>query len=99
MIDLNEVYKLIKDIRHPAIDHTLFDLGIIKEVDVEDNRATVVFAFPFPNIPIEDQLVGSVAAPLVEKGMDFKYKVELMTAEEKDKFMKMEKEAWKGSAF
>ena len=98
MIDLNEVYKLVKDVGHPAIDHTLFDLGIIKEVDIEENIVSVVFAFPFPNIPIEDQLVGSVAAPLVEKGMDFKYRVDLMSEEEKSKFMKMETEAWKGSA-
>ena len=98
MIDLNEVYKLVKDVGHPAIDHTLFDLGIIKEVDVEENIVSVVFAFPFPNIPIEDQLVGSVAAPLVEKGMDFKYRVDLMSEEEKSKFLKMETEAWKDSA-
>jgi ATP-binding protein involved in chromosome partitioning len=98
MISLEEVYVLVKDVRHPAIDHTLFDLGIIKEVDLDDGVVSVVFAFPFPNIPIEDQLVGSVATPLVEKGAEFRYKVDLMTEEERNKFLAMEAEAWKGSA-
>jgi len=98
MISLEEVYALVKDVRHPAIDHTLFDLGIIKEVDLDDGVVSVVFAFPFPNIPIEDQLVGSVATPLVEKGAEFSYKVDLMTEEERNKFLAMEAEAWKGSA-
>lgn len=98
MMRLEEVYTLVKDVRHPAIDHTLFDLGIIKEVDVENDVVSVVFAFPFPNIPIEDQLVGSVAAPLVERGAEFRYKVDLMTDDERNKFLMMEKDAWKGSA-
>ncbi len=97
-MNLEEVYAIVKDVRHPAIDHTLFDLGIIKEVNLEGETVSVVFAFPFPNIPIEDQLVGSVAEPLIEKGAEFMYKVDLMTEEEKSKFMKMEAEAWKGSA-
>jgi ATP-binding protein involved in chromosome partitioning len=98
MISLDEVYKLVKDVRHPAIDHTLFDLGMIKEVDLEGETVSIVFAFPFPNIPIEDQLVGSVAAPLIEKGAEFMYKVDLMTEDERNKFLRMENEAWKGSA-
>jgi hypothetical protein len=56
----------------------------------------VEFAFPFPTIPIADTLIKSIAKPIVEKGIEFKYKIELMTIEEKDKFMKMEMLGWNG---
>ncbi len=91
-----DIKNIIKDIMHPAINYSLLELGIVKNINIEGNIAEVEFAFPFPTIPIADTLIKSIAKPIVEKGIEFKYKIELMTIEEKDKFMKMEMLGWNG---
>ena len=96
MATLDEVYQAINKVTHPSINYSLLDLGIVKEIDLDDQTVSVVFAFPFPNIPIADQLVGSIANPLIELGLKFQYRIDPMNEEEKAKFMKMEAEAWKG---
>jgi len=93
-----EVIKEISNIKHPAIDHFLLDLGIVKDVIVEDEKAKIVFAFPFPNIPIAEMLINSIAAPIKEIGLNFDHEVVIMTEDEKSKFMKMEIEGWTGGA-
>ena len=44
------------------------ELGIVKNVSVNDANITVEFAFPFPNIPIKDDLIHSIKKPLEELG-------------------------------
>ena len=83
-----EILKVISEVKHPAIDHSLLDLGIIKDIEIDNKTVALKFVFPFPNIPIADALIDSVKIPLNNMG--------LMTEEEKAKFMQMEAEAWKG---
>ncbi|MEA1873355.1 MAG: hypothetical protein U9N51_02860 [Bacteroidota bacterium] len=68
----------------------------MKDVELNKNTVTATFAFPFPNIPISDQLINSISVPIESLGFDFKYSIVIMTEEEKAKFMKLEMEAWKG---
>lgn len=89
---LNELGK----VEHPAINYSLIKLGIINDVELNDNKVSVVFAFPFPNIPIADALVNSIASPVKSMGLDFDYKIRIMTEEEKTRFLQLETEAWKG---
>jgi len=96
MKTVEEVISEISKVKHPAIDYPLIDLGIVKDVILEDEAAHVTFAFPFPNIPIADQLLNSIAIPVNHLGLKFKHKIVLMTDEERDKFMRMESEAWIG---
>lgn len=91
-----EILKVISDVRHPAIDHSLLDLGIIKDIEIEDNTVSLKFVFPFPNIPIADALFDSIKIPLNNIGYTLFSDVILMTEEERAKFMQMEAEAWKG---
>lgn len=91
-----ETLKVISDVRHPAIDHSLLDLGIIKDIEIEDNTVSLKFVFPIPNIPIVDALFDSIKIPLNNIGYTLFSDVILMTEEERAKFMQMEAEAWKG---
>ena len=91
-----EVFELISDIMHPAINFSLVDLGIVRNLNINENIVEVIFAFPFPGIPIADALVNSISKPIVAEGIEFKYKIDLMTQEEKDKFMQMEVDGWVG---
>ncbi len=96
MITKEQALEAIKEVKHPAIDHTLLDLGIVKHVSTDEEKVYVTFAFPFPSIPIADTLIGSISAPLQEIGAEVLVDMVLMTEEEKQKFLRMEQEAWKG---
>ncbi len=86
----------ISVIKHPAIDLSLQELGIVKEVKIEENKVTVIFAFPFPDIPIGDQLINSIGNPVKNLGYNFDSKIVIMTEAEKQKFLELEASAWKG---
>ena len=91
-----EVLDAISGEQHPAISNSLLNLGIVKDVELKDNVANVLFAFPFPNIPIADQLIYSIYEPIKAIGVDFNYDIIDMNEEEKAKFMQLEAEGWKG---
>ncbi len=91
-----EVLELIASVMHPAINYSLVDLGIVRDLAINENSVEVIFAFPFPSIPIADALVNSISKPIVAEGIEFKYKIDLMTQDEKDKFMQMEVDGWVG---
>jgi metal-sulfur cluster biosynthetic enzyme len=89
---INELAKVM----HPEINHSLIDLGIIKNIEIIENKAKMIFSFPFPDIPIADVLIKSIEKPVKDLGFNLSYNVRIMTEEEKNKFMIMESEAWKG---
>lgn len=91
-----DVFKEVSKVEHPAINYSLVKLGIIADVKLTNNRAVVVFAFPFPNIPIANELINSVSNPLQKIGLKFEYSVRIMTDEERNRFLELETEAWKG---
>jgi len=92
-----EALKIAAQVMHPAIDRNLVDLGIVKDIEVETDNATVIFAFPFPNIPIADQLISSVQFPLEELGLKVESKITTMTQEELQAFLAMEQAGWTGT--
>jgi len=91
-----EVLELISGVMHPAINYSLVDLGIVRDFGINENSIEVIFAFPFPGIPIADALVESISKPIIAEGIEFKYKIDLMTQDEKDKFMQLEVAGWVG---
>ncbi|MCK5906250.1 MAG: DUF59 domain-containing protein, partial [Flavobacteriales bacterium] len=66
-----DIIDAISGVQHPAISNSLLNLGIVKEVELNNNVANIIFAFPFPNIPIADQLVYSIYEPIKAIGVDF----------------------------
>ena len=56
-ISEEEIRKVVAQIKHPAIDRTLVDLGIVRNLVVKNDKATITLAFPFLNIRIKDYLV------------------------------------------
>lgn len=91
-----DIIDAILGVQHPAISNSLFNLGIVKDIELKNNIANILFAFPFPNIPIADQLIYSIYEPIKAIGVDFNYDIVDMTEEEKAKFLQLETEGWKG---
>lgn len=92
----DEILNELEKVGHPAINYSLLKLGIVTDAELNGNKFSVVFALPFPNIPIADMLINSIARPVMSLGFEFDYKIRVMTEEEKTRFLKLEAEAWKG---
>lgn len=93
-----KIHKVISEIKHSAIDRTLVDLGIIRDVEIHRNNVTVKLAFPFANIPIKEYLIMSVAVPLERMGLKVEVKTTIMNDEESRRFLDMETQFWKGDS-
>ena len=96
MITEQDILKTLSKVMHPAIDHSLLDLGIVKNVKLMDETVGLEFCFPFPNIPIADQLINSIEQPIQNLGLLCVYKETIMNEQEKARFIKMETQSWKG---
>ena len=83
-------------IKHPAIDRTLVDLGMVKDITIEGNNVTVTLAVPFPGIPIKDLLINSVREPIEKLGVKVEVKLTVMNQQELKAFITKENESWKG---
>ncbi|KPK75114.1 MAG: metal-sulfur cluster biosynthetic enzyme [candidate division Zixibacteria bacterium SM23_73] len=90
------VRKAMAQIMHPAIDRTLIDLGMVKDIAIEGNKVTVTLAVPFPGIPIKDLLVNSVREPIEKLGAKVEVKLAVMNQQELKAFLAMENESWRG---
>jgi len=89
--------KTILAIKHPAIDSSLAQLGILQNVELfNDNTLIATFEFPFQKIPIKDQLVNSVKNVAAEFGFRFEYVVRYMNETERNHFLELERIHWKG---
>jgi metal-sulfur cluster biosynthetic enzyme len=95
-ISEENVRKAMAQIKHPAIDRTLVDLGMVKDITIEGNKVTVTLAVPFPGIPIKDLLVNSVREPIEKLGAKVEVKLTVMNPQELKAFIAMENESWKG---
>ena len=88
--------EIIKGVEHPAINHSLYDLGIIKSYEIKENNVLIVVALPALNIPILDMLIQSIKQPLEAINAKVYFEKTVMTQEELQKFLTMEQSAWKG---
>lgn len=100
-MDIEKMGAILGDIAgvmHPAIDLSLTELGIVKDIDTEENEVDVLFAFPFAGIPIADKLINSIGDVVKAHDAEFKYEVVVMTDAERAEFMKLEQANWKGGS-
>lgn len=93
-----EIRQVVAEIKHPAIDRTLVDLGVVKEITVNGNKVLVTMALPFPGIPtqVKDYLVNSVVEQIKKLDVEVEVDVTIMNQEELQAFLDMEQESWKG---
>ena len=90
------IIDIIKGIKHPAIDKTLWDLGMIKEPLIEDKKIEITLVFPHPEVPIKDEITNSVKDALKGIGLHINIKYATMDDDELERFMSLEQQHWKG---
>ena len=95
-ISKEEIHQAVAKVRHPEIDRTLVELGMIKDIALEDDKVILSMALPFLGIPIRDYLVHSVEEVVAKLGVEIEVKLTEMNKEERDAFMAMAQEGWIG---
>jgi metal-sulfur cluster biosynthetic enzyme len=95
-MDFFKIIQTIESIQHPAIATSLINLGMLEEIDFEDNKVKATFVWPFDNIPIKDKIIDSVKIPLKNLGLELEYNERVMNENEKEKFLELEKKYWRG---
>jgi ATP-binding protein involved in chromosome partitioning len=91
-----EIRRAVGQVKHPAIDRTLVDLGILKDITVKGSNVTITMVLPFAGIPIKDQLVASVREPIEKLGAEVEVETTVMSEDELPAFLAMEQKSWRG---
>lgn len=94
-ISKEDVIKMLEGVKHPAIDLSLLELGMLRNIVIDGNRISAEFVFPFPNIPIKEVLFTSVREPLEAMGLSVSFTESLMTQDEVQRFLALETSNWK----
>lgn len=92
------IEQRLKKIEHPEIAKTLFELGMIEDIRFEIGKVSLTLKLPLKEIPIKEFLIEDIKKTLKEKVPDTTVEINLkeMNQEERLKFIKMAKEAWRG---
>jgi metal-sulfur cluster biosynthetic enzyme len=93
---VEEVKQALSRVMHPAIDRSLMDLGMIKDIALLGKTVSLTLLTPFPGIPILSLLKEQLIESLRPLGIDLEINEGQMNQEEIKDFLAMEKEAWKG---
>ena len=97
-ISLHDVQEAIGKVTHPAISRTLVDLGMIKDVGLHGSEARLTLVLPILNIPasVKDYLVNSLREAVAALGVQLEVEITEMNDKERQAFLAMEQESWKG---
>lgn len=96
MKTLFDLAQVITKVPHPFINSSLTELGIVTDIDLEDGIVSLVFAWPFPDIPIREQLIASIEQVVKDLDLKLEFTERIMTTAEKNDFLILEKKGWKG---
>ncbi|MFQ6100949.1 MAG: Mrp/NBP35 family ATP-binding protein [Anaerolineae bacterium] len=85
MITDKQVFDVLRQVMHPEIKRNLVELGMIKDVSVEDKKVTLTLALPFAEIPIKDDLVRMVKEAVAKLDATLQVEVGLTEMSQKER--------------
>lgn len=97
-ISEEDVRQALGQVVHPAINRSLVELGMVKDVTLEHGKVMLTLVLPFMGIPdsIKDYLVNNLREAVVGLGAEVEVSIMQMNEEEIQAFLAMEQESWKG---
>ena len=97
-MDEQRVIQALSQVEHPEIGSTLVDLGMVKDIQVEGNRATLTLVLPMLGIPaaIRDYMINSLRQAVADQNVELNVTLAEMTAQERQRFFMMEQQNWRG---
>jgi len=93
----DDAKKVLSEVMHPEINYNLVDLGMIDEVVIRENKVSLTLKLPLLEVPIKDYLIQITKEALIglQEDLEVEVKLDQMSQQERDKFMKKAKEGWK----
>ena len=97
-ITLQDIRQAISNVKHPAINSSLIELGMVKDIILKDKNVTLTFLVPFIGVPerIKNRLIDSLRQPISNMGFTVAVNIETMNEEEREPFLAMEERNWNG---
>jgi ATP-binding protein involved in chromosome partitioning len=97
-ISEEDVHQAVGQVMHPAISRSLVELGMVKDIALEHDKVTLTLALPILGIPVfvKDHLVNSLRNAVAGLGVELEVKIAEMNDDERQAFLAMEQESWKG---
>ncbi len=89
------IRREVTKVMHPAINCSLIELGIVKNIEMKTGKVIITMAFPFPNVPIAEYLVDIVKESIEEVYAVVEIETVIMDKQELEKFLALEKEHWR----
>ena len=92
------IEKALEEIEHPEVASTLFGLGMIKDIDIKEDKLRLILKVPMLDIPIKDYLINDIKSAVKKENenVEVEINIEEMNPGERVKFMKMAQDAWRG---
>ena len=96
-----QVLGAINEVKHPEIENTLVDLGMIRDIEYaeEEETVTLTLVLPFYGIPVQirDYMVNQLHLAIKDAGAELKsVNVAEMNEVERQEFFIKEQANWKG---
>ncbi|MCK4835319.1 MAG: DUF59 domain-containing protein [Candidatus Aminicenantes bacterium] len=97
-VTVEDVRQAMANVKHPAIDCSLIELGMVKDINVKDKNVTFRFLLPFMEIPenIKEYMINNLSQSIINLGLNVEVKIDTMNEEERQYFLTMEEKNWKG---
>jgi len=97
-ISEEDIHQAIRQVMHPEINRSLVELGMVKDIILKDNEVTLTLMLPLLSIPvsIKDYLMNSLHQAVIKLGAKIEVRIAEMNEEERQAFLTMEQESWKG---
>jgi len=96
-----ETIDALKKVEHPSISATLFDLGMLRNIEVSpEGKVSLTMVLPFPNIPenVRGIMIAGLAKAAKDAGGELeKVDMAIMNDEERQNFLAIEQQNWRGS--
>ena len=98
MADAEKIRLELASIRHPEINASFEELGMIADVRVKKSTAVVTLKLPFKEVPIRDLLVKKVkdAIKRIDENLKVMMNFEEMNEKEKRNFFGIARKRWTG---
>ena len=97
-MDYAKIIEAIESVKHPAINTSLTNLGILEDIDIDEHKVKATLVWPFDMVPphIKQIIINSIKESLKPFNLDFEFNERIMNEEERNKFLELEKKYWKG---
>lgn len=94
-----EIEDIMKSIEHPEIANTLDELGMLRDIKLEEETGKVSFTLVLPmlNIPeqIRDMILNSIGMALKGKATKLSVDIAEMSEEQRNNFFALSQANWK----